>query len=131
MCYDVPTKIEKGRIAMFVLLDMEWIEGRDGQRSLTQLYAARVDEKWNTIRVFDALVCPRNPGTAPWEHLAFNGYAPAEFCASDSEKSCVQRFFRWLQPDDVICCWHVETKNTLKALYRRYLFGTLPQRYVA
>ena len=81
MCYDVPTKIEKGRIAMFVLLDMEWIEGRDGQRSLTQLYAARVDEKWNTIRVFDALVCPRNPGTAPWEHLAFNGYAPAEFCA--------------------------------------------------
>ena len=109
---------------MLVLLDMEWIEGRDGQRSLTQLYAARVDEKWNTIRVFDALVCPRNPGTAPWEHLAFNGYAPAEFCASDSEKSCVQRFFRWLQPDDVICCWHVETKNTLKALYSRYLFGT-------
>lgn len=65
-----------------------------------------------------------SPGTAPWEHLAFNGYAPAEFCASDSEKSCVQRFFRWLQPDDVICCWHVETKNTLKALYSRYLFGT-------
>ena len=109
---------------MFVLLDIEWIEGRGGHRSLTQLYAARVDEKWNTIRVFDALVCPRESGTAPWEHLAFNGYAPAEFCASDSEKSCVQRFFRWLQPDDVICCWHVETKNTLKALYRRYLFGT-------
>ena len=124
MCYDVPTKKEKGRGAMFVLLDMEWIEGRDGHRSLTQLYAARVDEEWNTIRAFDALVCPRDPRTAPWEHLAFNGYAPAEFCASDSEKSCVQRFFRWLQPDDVICCWHVETKNTLKALYRRYLFGT-------
>ena len=109
---------------MFVLLDMEWIESRGGHRSLTQLYAARVDAKWNTIRAFDALVCPREPGTAPWEHLAFNGYAPAEFCASDSEKSCVQRFFRWLQPDDVICCWHVETKNTLKALYSRYLFGT-------
>ena len=109
---------------MFVLLDMEWIEGRDGHRSLTQLYAARVDEKWNTIRAFDALVCPRDSVTSPWEHLAFNGYAPAEFCASDSEKDCVQRFFRWLQPDDVICCWHVETKNTLKALYRRYLFGT-------
>ena len=109
---------------MFVLLDMEWIESRGGHRSLTQLYAARVDEKWNTIRAFDALVCPRDPRTAPWEHLAFNGYAPAEFCASDSEKSCVQRFFRWLQPDDVICCWHVETKNTLKALYSRYLFGT-------
>ena len=124
MCYDVPTKIEKGRSAMFVLLDIEWIEGRGSHRSLTQLYAARVDEKWNTIRAFDALVCPRESGTAPWEHLAFNGYAPAEFCASDSEKSCVQRFFRWLQPDDVICCWHVETKNTLKALYRRYLFGT-------
>ena len=109
---------------MFVLLDMEWIESCGGHRSLTQLYAARVDAKWNTIRAFDALVCPRDPGTAPWEHLAFNGYAPAEFCASDSEKSCVQRFFRWLQPDDVICCWHVETKNTLRSLYRRYLFGT-------
>ena len=43
MCYDVPTKIEKGRSAMFVLLDMEWIESRGGHRSLTQLYAARVD----------------------------------------------------------------------------------------
>ena len=107
---------------MFVLFDMEWVEDRGGHRSLTQLYAARVDEKWNTIRAFDALVCPRDPGTAPWEHLAFNGYAPAEFCASDSEKSCVQRFFRWLQPDDVIYCWHVETKNTLRSLYRRYLF---------
>ena len=59
MCYDVPTKIEKGRSAMFVLLDMEWIESRSGHRSLTQLYAARVDEKWNTIRAFDALVCIR------------------------------------------------------------------------
>lgn len=49
MCYDVPTKIEKGRSVMFVLLDMEWIESRGGHRSLTQLYAARVDEKWNTI----------------------------------------------------------------------------------
>ena len=47
---------------MFVLLDMEWIESRSGHRSLTQLYAARVDEKWNTIRAFDALVCPREPG---------------------------------------------------------------------
>ena len=42
---------------MFVLLDMEWIESRNGYRSLTQLYAARVDEKWNTIRAFEALVC--------------------------------------------------------------------------
>ena len=110
MCYDVPTKIGKGLNAMFVLLDMEWIESRNGYRSLTQLYAARVDEKWNTIRAFDALVCPRDPGTAPWEHLAFNGYAPAEFCASDSEKSCVQRFFRWLQPDDVIAAGTLKRK---------------------
>ena len=34
MCYDVPTKIEKGRSAMFVLLDMEWIESCGGHRSL-------------------------------------------------------------------------------------------------
>ena len=113
---------------MFVLLDMEWIEGRGGHRSLTQLYAARVDAKWNTIRVFDALVCPRDLETAPWEHMAFNGYAPAEFCASDSEKNCVQRFFRWLQPDDVICCWHGDAKNTLKALYCRYLSEAFPTK---
>ena len=124
LCYDSPTKTEKGLSAMFVLLDMEWIEDRYGHRSLTQLYAARVDEKWNTSCVFDALVCPRDPWTAPWDHMAFSGYAPDEFRASDPEESCVRRFFRWLQPDDVICCWHVETKNTLKALYRRYLFGT-------
>ena len=78
MCYDVPTKIEKGRSVMFVLLDMEWIESRGGHRSLTQLYAARVDEKRNTSRVFDAPVCPRESGTAPWEHLPYNGYATAE-----------------------------------------------------
>ena len=38
---------------MFVLLDMEWIESRNGYRSLTQLYAARVDAKWNTTRAFE------------------------------------------------------------------------------
>ena len=70
MCYDVPTKIEKGRSVMFVLLDMEWIESRGGHRSLTQLYAARVDEKWNTIRVFDALVCPELHRGSIWRSTA-------------------------------------------------------------
>lgn len=93
MCYDVPTKIEKGRSAMFVLLDIEWIEGRGGHRSLTQLYAARVDEKWNTIRAFDALVCPRDPRTAPWEHLAFNGYAPPSFACRIPRKAASSDFF--------------------------------------
>ena len=31
---------------------MEWIESCGGHRSLTQLYAARVDAKWNTIDVY-------------------------------------------------------------------------------
>ena len=46
---------------MFVVLDMEWIEDAGGCRSLTQLYAARVDERWNAVRSFDALVRPREP----------------------------------------------------------------------
>ena len=111
---------------MVVLLDMEWIEDHDGQRSLTQLYAARVDEKWEPVSVFETLVRPRDPETASWEYLAYNGHAPAEFCASDPEEICVQRFFRWLQPDDVICCWHVATKDTLNRLYSQYLSGEFP-----
>lgn len=108
---------------MFVVLDMEWIEDAGGCRSLTQLYAARVDERWNAVRSFDALVRPREPHRAPWEHMAFSGYAPEEFCAAEPERDCVERFFRWLQPDDVICCWQFETKNTLEALFRRSFSG--------
>ena len=108
---------------MFVVLDMEWVEDATGYRSLTQLYAARVDEKWNTVRSFDALVRPQRPQSAPWEHVAFNGYAPEEFCAAGAEGECVERFFRWLQPGDTLCCWQFETKNTLEALFRRSFSG--------
>ena len=108
---------------MFVVLDMEWVEDAAGYRSLTQLYAARVDEGWNTVRSFDALVRPQRPQTAPWEHVAFNGYAPEEFCAAGAEGECVERFFRWLQPGDTLCCWQFETKNTLEALFRRSFSG--------
>ena len=55
--------------------------------------------------------------------MAFSGYAPEEFCAAGTERDCVERFFRWLQPDDVICCWQFETKNTLEALFRRSFSG--------
>jgi len=108
---------------MFVVLDMEWVEDPTGYRSLTQLYAARVDESWNTVRSFDALVRPQRPETAPWEHVAFNGYAPEEFCAAGAEGECVERFFRWLQPGDTLCCWQFETKNTLETLFRRSFSG--------
>ena len=70
---------------MLVLLDMEWLEDDGGRRSLTQLYAARVDAKWNTVCAFDAPVRPRDPETAPWAHMAFNGHTPEEFCAAEPE----------------------------------------------
>ena len=111
---------------MLVLLDMEWLEDDGGRRSLTQLYAARVDAKWNTVCAFDAPVRPRDPETAPWAHMAFNGHTPEEFCAAEPEEGCVRCFLCWLLPDDVIWCWHAETKRTLKVLHGRYLAGDFP-----
>ena len=54
-------------------------------------------------------------------------------------KAASSDFFRWLQPDDVICCWHVETKkhaeSAVPPLSVRNIFhgGTLhePKVYAA
>ncbi len=121
-----PGKLREGEGGMLVLLDIEWVEDAAGDRELTQLSAARVDDAWNLVEGFDALVRPGDPGSVSWEHMEYNGYAPEEFLAGEGEEDCARRFFRWLRPEDTLCCWHFETAKTLLAAYERYLAGPFP-----
>ena len=43
---------------MLVLMDMEWIENRMHYFCPTQISAMRVDNRWNCIDRFDALIKP-------------------------------------------------------------------------
>lgn len=43
---------------MFVLMDMEWIENKMHYFCPTQVSAMRVDNRWNRIDCYDALIQP-------------------------------------------------------------------------
>lgn len=43
---------------MFVLMDMEWIENKMHYFCSTQVSAMRVDNRWNRIDCYDALIQP-------------------------------------------------------------------------
>jgi hypothetical protein len=104
---------------MFVLLDIEWVESEPAVRNITQIAAMRVDENWNAVASFDALIRPVEPDNCSWEHMAYNGHSPEEFCASEFEHSCLERFMEWLTDDDILCCWHSDSYETLSQTFKR------------
>lgn len=110
---------------MYVLLDIEWVdhakEVSDPGRWLTQLSAARVDEKWTILERFDRIVRPIDPANCNWNFMAYNGYTPEQFLDAESEEKCIRAFDEWLKEDDVFLCWQEETKRTMHELYRRHL----------
>lgn len=101
----------RGGTALIVILDLEWIE--DDGKHLTQLYAARVDDAWNTVDCFDRFV---NPGTkyhSESAHMAYGGADIAQFINSISTNACMASFTQWLEASDEVWVW---AKSNLRFL---------------
>lgn len=96
---------------MKVFLDIEWIE--NGENSLTQLSAVRVDEDGERTNQLDILVRPHESAFAePW-HVAFGHYPAETFLSGVSERECMQQFRAWLYADDQIWIWVRSNKKRL------------------
>lgn len=110
---------------MLILLDMEWIENRMHYFCPTQISAMRVDEKWNCIDRFDALVKPFDKSCQRWEHIAYSGASPEQFLMADAGTLVFLKLFRWLHEDDVLCWWGEQP-----ALVFKNVIGNLLHRNV-
>ena len=116
---------------MYVLFDLEWTTTADDPCVPTQLAALRTDAAWQPQKQFQALICPADPEHCNWNSLPYNGSSPEEFLSGPYEEDCFQKFFRWLAPEDILCCWHHQNGEMLELLYTRWLGGALPWRWVA
>lgn len=68
---------------MLVLMDMEWIENKRHFFCPTQISAMRVDDRWNCVGRFDALIKPFDSSCRQWDHIAYSGAEPEAFLSAD------------------------------------------------
>lgn len=125
---------------MYVLMDMEWVENKNGGRWPTQLAAMRVNENWETVDLFSALIHPIDISFQLWDHMAFSGRNQEDFEKADDLGSVLNGFKIWLKSDDILCWWHGEARDFYNLLIsnmqgrdiaqksiilREYIFGYL------
>lgn len=96
---------------MYVLVDMEWVTNRAGNQYPTQLAALRVDEHWEIVDTFSALIYPKDRSFQRWEHMAFTGWKPEDYLAAESLNPVLESFEQWLLPDDILCWWHQQSSD--------------------
>ncbi len=99
---------------MLVLLDIEWIQNQKNQPELTQIAAARVDEQWNPVENFTQIICPSDPDSVDWDHMAYCGYEKSQFLAACAERDAAVLFQQWLLPDDQVCLWSHSAKQVFR-----------------
>lgn len=116
---------------MYVLFDLEWDPTDDALRTPTQIAALRTDAAWQPCGEFCSLVRPEDPAHVKWNLVAYSGSSPEEFEAGPTEEDCFRRFFQWLAPDDILCCWHCGNGEMLARLFDRWVGGKLPWKWYA
>ena len=112
---------------MLVLIDIEWVMKQEDEQELTQISAIRVDERWDKTSEFHVTICPTDPESADWKHIAYHGYSKEQFLQSPDVYASLAEFADWLRGDDVICSWHISAGNTLKNVWKRE-FGKEPEQ---
>lgn len=125
---------------MYVLTDVEWVENKSGDRWPTQLAAMCVDENWDMADTFSTLIRPKDGSFQLWDHMAFSGWARADFQNAGDPPSTLHDFQRWRMPGDILCWWHREAgelygmltnhvqvgESTMKTIIlREYIYGFL------
>ena len=101
---------------MFVLADMEWVTNRQEHISPVQLAALKVDECWNITDSFSSLIRPKDESFCIYDHPAFTGAAMGAFLKANSPYTVFERFFNWLDENDIILWWSKQAKNAFSML---------------
>lgn len=94
---------------MFVLMDMEWVENKNGQLHLTQIAAMRVDENWNTEKTFFTRIQPPDESFYLWDRVGYTGGYANEFLSAPPAAEVVKMLQVWLQEKDILCWWRDNT----------------------
>ncbi len=105
---------------MYILMDMEWVENEQGKSCPTQIAAIRVDERWNTVDTFSALVCPAQDMAWDWSEIGFQGHTPEEFLCAQPLEVVLTAFALWFQSDDVLCWWHCQAENLFRKRVKQW-----------
>lgn len=114
---------------MYVLIDIEWVQ-QNTETYFSQFAAVRVTEDWRDIAGFQHLICPLNRQNTDWGHMAYSGYPPDEFQAGIGEADCIKEFLGFLDADDIILCWHSDTKRLLKEKCKIYTGEPVPNKII-
>ena len=103
---------------MITIIDIEWIEKKNGETWLTQISAMHVTSSWVSRGCFDALIRPPAIQTLCTGHMAFSGYPFSAFEAGEQEKDALIRLSDWLSDTDVLCFWHQQAADLLRVKWR-------------
>ena len=101
---------------MFVITDIEWMTNTAGHFSPAQLAAIRVDDAWNEVDRFNALIRPRDSEFHDWKHVSYTGGTDTEFLHARNAHNVLQAFHEWLSEDDVVLWWYEESDAVFKKL---------------
>lgn len=111
---------------MFVIMDIEWFEGKAHKICPTQIAAMRIDIDWSTVAVFNELICPQKGVSIPLGHVSLSGAQPNAFMCAPSAHMVFEHFEKWLMPDDVLCWWHDEPAAKFAMLLKIIMNTSLP-----
>ena len=90
---------------MYVLIDMEWVDNKEGRCHPSQLAAMRVNEKWERQELFSMRIQPPDETFHIWDHVGYTGGYANEFLGAPPAKEVFKMLRQWLQPEDVLCWW--------------------------
>ncbi len=110
-----------------VLLDLEWIE--NGDKYLTQLSAIRLDDDWNIVDSYTALINPGEIQLKNEKHVALGNYDVGLFRRGVTEKKCIQTLEKWLLPDDELWFWAKSNRTYFEKLWYHHASILHPKAY--
>ena len=101
-----------GRVAaVYVLTDFKWVPDSGMPICPTQLAAIRVNEDWDTVNTFSALVRSKDCPTQQEDDVSHSRWCGPNVSLSGEVKQVLYEFQTWLVPDDILCWWYRAPKR--------------------
>lgn len=112
---------------MLVLMDLEWVQSEGSFFHPTQIAGLRVDDQWNILDRFSALIQPIDAFSIESDHIAYTGASIECFLEANEATTVFGQLSGWLQADDILCWWGDQPALVFKRIYRT-LYGKDPKQ---